>query len=59
VIAFVERASVPTPELVELATLALAAATGPESELTELWAEDGEQTEWSLANTRIATALRG
>jgi len=59
VLEFVARVATPTPELVELAMLGLNAASGPDSELSLLWNEDGEQSEWSQANARIATALRG
>jgi Domain of unknown function (DUF4259) len=55
---FVVRASTPTPELVQLALDGLAAATGPNSGLTLLWAEV-DPTEWNQANARLETALRG
>jgi len=55
--AYVGRAGTPPDFLVELAVSALALATGPTSELTELWAEDPD--EWRAANGRIEAALRG
>jgi hypothetical protein len=54
--AFVARVSRPGAETVRLALAALAAATGPTSELTELW-EDSGREEWDRANARIAAAL--
>lgn len=53
---FVARASKPTEKIVELAVAALAAASGPNSELTDLWAES-DGAEWSEANTRLKEAL--
>jgi hypothetical protein len=55
---FVGRAGTPPDFLVELAVAALALATGPTSELTELWDETGSD-EWREANTKIEGALRG
>jgi hypothetical protein len=58
VTAFVARAPKPSDETVQLALAALAAASGPNSELTELWAESAEP-DWSDANARIKQALTG
>ena len=58
VTAFVARAPRPSDEMVQLALVALAAASGPHSELTELWAESGEP-DWANANARIKQALTG
>jgi len=53
---FVARVPAPTRELVEKARDALAAATGPQSGLTELWSESGE-ADWSQANAELLAAL--
>jgi hypothetical protein len=58
VTAFVARTPKPNDETVQLALAGLAAATGSNSELTDLWAESGE-TEWAQANAQIKTALTG
>lgn len=50
-------ATPPTSELRELALRALAAASGPGSELTELWSDD--PGEWNAANKRLRLALQG
>lgn len=54
---FVARAGAPDPSLVALAIAALDTATGPDSELTELW-NSADPTEWREANARLDAALR-
>jgi hypothetical protein len=56
VVSFSARASTPTEAIIQLAVAGLTAATGPTSELTELWAEGGE-AEWMQANSRTMEAL--
>jgi Domain of unknown function (DUF4259) len=56
--AFLDRAGEPPVDVVQLALNALNAATGPTSELSDLWAESGD-TEWSLANAKLRTELGG
>lgn len=56
VAAFLARAGEPPAELVELALNALDAASGPTSELTELWAES-DATEWQQSNAKLQAAL--
>ncbi len=56
VVSFSARASKPSEAILQLAVAGLTAATGPASELTELWAEGGE-AEWMQANSRIMEAL--
>ena len=56
--AFLDRAGEPSAELVQLALSALDAATGPSSELTDLWAESGDP-EWEKANAAVRTELGG
>ncbi|HWM34250.1 MAG TPA: DUF4259 domain-containing protein [Pseudolysinimonas sp.] len=58
VAAFVARVGAPPGDLVALAVAALGTATGPDSELTELW-NDADPTEWRDANAVLEAALRG
>jgi hypothetical protein len=53
---FVRRVGRPDAALVALALDALAAATSPESELTELW-EDEDPDDWLSANAALKQAL--
>jgi len=53
---FVARVPAPTRELVVRARDALAAATGPQSGLTELWSESGD-ADWAKANAQLLAAL--
>jgi hypothetical protein len=53
---FVARVALPSGGLVSMARDALAAATGPESELTELWVES-QPDEWRSAIDRLRAAL--
>jgi hypothetical protein len=56
--AFVKRVGAPPGDLVPLAVAAVDTATGPDSELTELWNE-ADPSEWREANARLDAALRG
>ncbi|MGE3192867.1 MAG: DUF4259 domain-containing protein [Microbacteriaceae bacterium] len=56
--AFVERVGAPPADLVPLAVAALGTATGPDSELTELWNE-ADPTEWREDCAKLDAALRG
>lgn len=56
--AFVKRVGGPPGDLVALAVAALGTATGPDSELTELW-NDADPSEWRESNAKIDAALRG
>lgn len=56
--AFIARVGAPPGDLVALAVAALDTATGPDSELQELW-NDADPTEWREANARLDAALRG
>jgi hypothetical protein len=56
--AFLGRAGDPSADIVQLALSALDSATGPNSELTELWAESGD-TEWAQANAKLRSGLGG
>lgn len=58
VTAFVGRVGAPPGDLVALAIAALDTATGPDSELLDLWT-DADPTEWYEANARLDAALRG
>jgi hypothetical protein len=53
---FVQRAGRPDAALVNLALDALAAASSPESELTELWLDE-DPDEWLSANAALKQAL--
>lgn len=56
--AFLGRAGEPSTDLVQLAIAALDAATGPSSELTELWNDSGAD-EWEKANAAVRAELGG
>ena len=56
--AFVARVGAPPADLVALALAALGTATGPDSELTELW-NDADPTEWREDCAKLEAALRG
>jgi hypothetical protein len=56
--AFLNRAGEPSADLVQLAISALDAATGPSSELTDLWNESGAD-EWEKANAAVRADLGG
>jgi cobalamin biosynthesis protein CobT len=55
---FISRAPKPGNDLVDLALRSLEAASGPNSELTELWT-DSDASEWIDANSKLRTALLG
>lgn len=58
VTAFVKRVGPPPADLIGLAVAAVGAASGPDSELTELW-NDADPSEWREANEKLEAALRG
>ena len=53
---FVQRVGRPDAALVAIALEALAASTSPESELSELWADE-DSDEWISANAALKNAL--
>ena len=53
---FVQRVGRPDAALVAIALEALAASTSPESELSELWADE-DSAEWLDANEALKNAL--